>query len=66
MSRFLPDTNICIYLINGQFDLAAKIDKVELTTCFLSSITIVELLYGIAKSAPSRQPGNRQNLAELQ
>ena len=66
MSGFLLDTNICIHLINGQFDLAAKIDKVGLTTCFLSSITIAELLYGIAKSAPSRQPGNRQNLVELQ
>ena len=66
MSRFLLDTNICIHLVNGQFDLAAKIDKVGLTTCFLSSITIAELLYGIAKSAPSRQPGNRQNLVELQ
>ena len=66
MSGFLLDTNICIHLINGQFDLAAKIDKVGLTTCFLSSITIAELLYGIAKSAPSCQPGNRQNLVELQ
>ena len=66
MSRFLLDTNICIHLINGQFDLAAKIDKAGLTTCFLSSITIAELLYGIAKSTPSRQPGNRQNLVELQ
>ena len=66
MSGFLLDTNICIHLINGQFDLAAKIDKVGLTTCFLSSITIAELLYGVAKSAPSRQPGNRQNLVELQ
>ena len=66
MSGFLLDTNICIHLINGQFDLAAKIDKVGLTTCFLSSITIAELLYGVVKSAPSRQPGNRQNLVELQ
>lgn len=66
MSRFLLDTNICIHFINGQFDLAAKIDKVGLTRCFISSITIAELLYGIANSAPTRQPGNQQNLAELQ
>ena len=66
MSRFLLDTNICIHFINGQFDLAAKIDKEGLPNCFLSSITIAELLYGIANSAPTRQPRNRQNLAELQ
>lgn len=66
MSRFLLDTNICIHFINGQFDLAAKIDKVGLTRCFISSITIAELLYGIANSALARQPRNRQNLAELQ
>ena len=66
MSGFLLDTNICVHFINGQHDLAAKIDKVGLTNCFLSSITIAELLYGIANSAPTRQPGNRQNLAELQ
>ncbi len=66
MSSFLLDTNICIHFINGQFDLAAKIDKVGLPRCFISSITIAELLYGIANSAPTRQPGNRQNLAELQ
>ena len=66
MSGFLLDTNICIHLINGQFNLAAKIDEVGLTNCFLSRITIAELLYGIANSSPARQPGNRQNLAELQ
>ena len=65
MSRFLLDTNICIYFINGQFDLATRIDKVGLTNCFLSSVTIAELLYGIANSAPTRQIRNRQNLTEL-
>lgn len=37
-----------------------------LTAFSASSITIAELLYGIANSAPTRQPRNRQNLAELQ
>ncbi len=66
MSQFLLDTNICIHFINGQFELAARIDKAGLTNCFLSSITIAELLYGVANSAPTHQPRNRQNLAELQ
>jgi len=64
--QFLLDTNICIHFINGQFELAARIEKAGLINCFLSSITIAELLYGIANSAPTRQPSNRQNLAELQ
>ena len=66
MSQFLLDTNICIHFINGQFDLAAKISKAGLNNCFISSITTAELLYGIANSTPTRQPGNRQNLTELQ
>lgn len=64
--QYLLDTNICIHFINGEFDLAAKIDAVGLQNCFLSSVTIAELLYGIANSAPIRQANNRQNLTELQ
>ena len=66
MKRFLLDTNICIHLINGQYNLAAKLDEVGVANCFLSSITIAELLYGVENSAPARQANNRRNLAELQ
>ncbi|MBF9223142.1 type II toxin-antitoxin system VapC family toxin [Hymenobacter ruricola] len=62
MSRYLLDTNICIYLMKGDFDLDNKVEQVGLRNCFISELTIAELLYGIANSAPDRQASNRQNL----
>lgn len=62
MSRYLLDTNICIHFIKGDFGLENKVWQVGLTNCFISELTIAELLYGIANSAPDRQASNRQNL----
>lgn len=62
MSRYLLDTNICIHLMKGDFDLANKVEQVGLRNCFISELTIAELLYGIANSAPDRQTSNRQKL----
>lgn len=46
--------------------MAPRIDAIGLKNCFLSSITIAELTYGIANSAPARQANNWRNLMELQ
>ena len=62
MSRYLLDTNICIHLMKGDFDLDSKVEKVGLRNCFISELTIAELLYGIANTAPDWQPSNRQKL----
>jgi tRNA(fMet)-specific endonuclease VapC len=62
MSRFLLDTNICVHILNGDFDLVEKIQRIGLTNCFISELTVAELLYGVAGSAPDRQTRNRQNL----
>lgn len=62
MSGYLLDTNICIHLLNGDFNLAEKVEQVGLANCFISELTIAELLYGVAGSAPDRQTRNRQNL----
>jgi tRNA(fMet)-specific endonuclease VapC len=59
---YLLDTNICIYLFQGQFDLERKISQVGISSCYLSEITIAELLYGIEKSDPARRNKNRENL----
>lgn len=65
MSRYLLDTNICIHLMKGDFDLADKVQQVGLRNCFISELTIAELLYGIANSAPDRQASNRQKLEKF-
>lgn len=59
---YLLDTNICIYLFKGQFDLERKIGKVGISSCYLSEITIAELLFGVENSDPNRRTRNRGNL----
>ncbi|GAB4015293.1 type II toxin-antitoxin system VapC family toxin [Spirosoma migulaei] len=65
MSEFLLDTNICIYLIKGQYDLENKILKAGLNSCYLSEITIAELLFGVENSAPDRKLRNLQRVQTL-
>ncbi|HEX8426486.1 type II toxin-antitoxin system VapC family toxin [Hymenobacter sp.] len=66
MSQFLLDTNICVYLAKNEFDLVAKLRQVGYANCFLSEITIAEMLYGIANSVPTKQVANRQAVQNLQ
>lgn len=50
MKKYLLDTNICAYFLNGKFNLKEKIDKVGMENCLVSEITIAELKYGVEKS----------------
>lgn len=50
MRKYLLDTNICAYFLNGKFNLEAKIEKVGFENCAVSEITIAELKYGVEKS----------------
>ena len=66
MSQYLLDTNICIHWSKDEFGLRQRIRQVGVENCFLSELTIAELIYGIAKSAPSKQAANRHSLGILQ
>lgn len=66
MSQYLLDTNICIHWSKDEFGLRQKIRQIGVENCFISELTIAELLYGIAKSAPTKQAANRHSLAILQ
>ena len=50
MKKFLLDTNICIYVLKGLYNLDKKIEKVGITNCFISEITIAELKFGVENS----------------
>lgn len=50
MSKYLLDTNICIFFIKGQFELDKKFNSIGINNCFISEITIAELKYGIENS----------------
>ena len=65
MTAYLLDTNICVYLINGKYELAARLKHAKLPNCFLSELTVAELLYGVANSAPTHQLANRQRLDDF-
>ncbi len=48
--KYLLDTNICIYLFKGKYDIDKKIEKIGLQNCAISEITYAELIYGAVKS----------------
>lgn len=47
MTRYLLDTNICIYYIKGQYNLKEKFEHVDPENCYISEITLAELMYGV-------------------
>jgi tRNA(fMet)-specific endonuclease VapC len=50
VKKYLLDTNICAYFLNGKFNLETKIDSVGFENCVVSEIIIAELKYGVEKS----------------
>ena len=50
MKKYLIDTNICIYYIKGKFDLRKKFEKADPDNCFISEITLAELMFGVENS----------------
>jgi tRNA(fMet)-specific endonuclease VapC len=66
MKKYLLDTNICIHFLKGEFDLQSRIDEVGFENCFISELTIAELLFGVENSAESKREQNRQNVSNLQ
>jgi len=64
--KYLFDTNICIYLINKKFEyLIDRVEKYGIENIGISSITIAELEYGIAKSSSHYKEENRVALLEF-
>ncbi|MGL5891095.1 MAG: type II toxin-antitoxin system tRNA(fMet)-specific endonuclease VapC [Bacteroidia bacterium] len=44
------DTNICIYYIKGMFRLNEKFLETNPDNCFISEITLAELMFGVENS----------------
>ncbi len=49
--KYLLDTNICIFYMKGKYHLDEKIKAVGQKNCFISEITVAELLFGASRSA---------------
>ncbi len=63
--RYLLDTNICIHWTKNEYGIAEKLEQVGYDNCFISELTIAEMLYGVANSAPTKQAANRQSLNQV-
>lgn len=48
--KYLLDTNICIHLFRGQFNLIEKFQEIDLGDCAVSEITLAELTFGAENS----------------
>jgi len=54
--RYLLDTNICIYIIRKKpRKVLEKLKSLEIGDVAISSVTLSELEYGIAKSSQTQQ-----------
>ena len=62
--RYMPDTNICIYLIKKKPpQVIHRLQSLRISDVCLSSITLAELEYGVEKSERPEQ--NRWALTEF-
>ena len=60
MTRFMLDTNICVELLRaGWPELFSRMRRFEIDEIAISTITMAELQYGVAKSA---RPGHHEML----
>ncbi len=64
MSKYLLDTNICIFFFKGRFKLDKKFIEVGVNNCFISEITLAELKFGAENS--SNQEKHRKIVQEFQ
>ena len=60
MKKYLIDTNICIFYIKGMFDLKRKFETAGPENCFISEITLGELMFGVENS--EKKDKNRKTL----
>jgi tRNA(fMet)-specific endonuclease VapC len=50
LKKYLVDTNIAIFYMKGRFNLEARFDRATPENCFISELTLAELIFGVEKS----------------
>lgn len=65
MRTYLLDTNICIFLFKGKYNIDKHIDLVGSRNCCISEITAAELLYGSEKASASDKEKRKEALDEF-
>ncbi len=59
MKKYLLDTNICIHYLKNEYQIAEKIKEVGFENCFISELTLAELLFGVKNSSEQHQENNQ-------
>ena len=63
--KYLLDTNICIYLFRGMYNIDKRIEHVGQENCSISEITLAELVYGAEYSKnPKKNLGLIEDLIQ--
>lgn len=50
MTKYLLDTDICIFYLKKEFSLEEKIEAIGKENCFVSEMSVAELIYGAYNS----------------
>lgn len=50
MEGYLLDTCICAFMLRKKYGVKEKIDSLDSSQCFISEVTLAELMYGAYKS----------------
>jgi tRNA(fMet)-specific endonuclease VapC len=64
MAKYLLDTNICVFFLRGKKQIVEKIISNGIANCFISEVTIAELLYGV-ECDETYSIENRRKVSEL-
>jgi len=59
MTKYLLDTNICIYFLRGRGQIGNKINEIGAENCFISEMTVAELLYGVEYNSQNEEANRR-------
>ena len=63
---YLLDTNICVHWLSGDMRIDARLKAVDPANCYLSEVTELEVLYGIANSSPTHRKTNQDRIPRLE
>ena len=63
--KYLLDTNVCIFLLQDKFGVADHVRRVGRRNCYVSELTIAELLYGYAYAQDSRNKHDAEYIQEI-
>ena len=55
MKGYLLDTNICIFAFRGEYGVTERMRQCGEANCYVSDITVMELIYGAYKSAKMQE-----------